>query len=88
MADDKGRLEAELEIAGLVEQYSALRPTVEDASTRTPENMAEYRRLNDAIAALRTAYKEQYGPPPAEPGDAAPAPAPVEAAMGNGGSDT
>jgi len=82
--DEKGRLEEELEIAGLVEKYEALRPEVENPKTKTQENMAEYRALNDQMAALRTAYKEKYLPPARGPQDATASPEAVAATVTDG----
>lgn len=71
---NKERLEAELAIATLVDEYETLRPKVEDKANQTAEDMARYRELNDQIAAARTAFKEEYGPTPAGEGDAVASP--------------
>lgn len=75
---DVGRLEQELAIAKLVEEYEALRSKVEGPK-QNPGDMARYRELNDQIAAARTAFKEQYPPDGVAAGDAAATPEPVVA---------
>lgn len=74
-----GRLEEELEIARLQDEYETLRPKVEDKAKQKPEDMARYRELNDAIAAARTAFKEKYPPAPTSAPDAGPTPESISA---------
>lgn len=76
---NREKLEDELAIAKLVEEYEAIRPIVEDKSTYTDEAMAQYRALNDQIAAARTAFKVKYPPEAPEEGDAVATPEPVQA---------
>jgi hypothetical protein len=80
------RLEAELAVAKIQEQYEALRAEVEDPATHTDENMAEYRRLNDELAKARTEFKQKFGPPPAAPGDAQATPEAIQASAGTTGN--
>lgn len=67
---DVARLEDELAIARIVEEYEALRPLVEDPATRTPELMAEYHEKNQAIADARQAFKRKYSRDEPVEGDA------------------
>lgn len=75
---DVGRLEEELAIAKLVDEYEGLRSKVEGKNQKA-EDMARYRELNDQIAAARTAFKEKYPPAGLADGDAAAIPAPIAA---------
>lgn len=76
---DVGRLEEELAIAKLQEEYEALRPKVEDKAKQKPADMARYRELNDQLAAARTAFKEKYPAGGGGEGDAVATPASVNA---------
>ncbi len=81
---DKAKLQAQLAIAELQDEYEALRPKVEDKAKQKPADMARYRELNDQIAAAVTAFKEQYPPEAPGDGDAAPTPKPVAATSKKG----
>jgi predicted RNA-binding protein len=76
---NRERLESELEIVKLQEEYEALRPKVEDKANQKPEDMARYRELNDQIAAARTAFKQAYPPATTVGGDAVAEPATIAA---------
>jgi len=78
---DVERLEAELARAKLIDEYQELRASVEDGS-RTDEQYARYRELNDQIAAMNADISERFAPVPPEPGDAVATPAVVSAKAG------
>ena len=73
------KLEEELEIAKLVDEYESLRPKVEDKDNQKPKDMERYHELNQQISEARAAFKEKYPPDAPVGGDAAAEPEPVSA---------
>ena len=74
------KLEAQLAIAKVQEEYEALRPKVEGGKASDDERK-KYRELNNTLAQMVTQFKTDYPANPPAEGDAAAAPEPVSAAV-------
>lgn len=89
---DVERLEAELEVAKLAEEYREVRDRVQaqDVPDRTKEDLDKMHELSKALQDANVAFKQKFPPPAPAEGDAVATPEAISGGvtvLGDGGDE-